>query len=60
MENSQLKDEKVIASKKIKFYPENEKAYNLAIECYINDKYLDENGNFKNLRPQIKEQCKAE
>jgi len=61
----------VIASKKIRFYPENKeayhqalilyrRAYNLAVDCYINNNYLDENGKFKNLRPQIKEQCKKE
>jgi len=70
-EKGQLKDEKVVASKKIRFYPEDSiayhqaltlyrRAYNLAIECYTNDKYLNEDGKFKNLRPQIKEQCKAE
>ena len=70
-EKGQQKDGKVIASKKIRFYPENKeaydqaiilyrRAYNLAVECYVNNKYLDENGKFKNLRPQIKEQCKEE
>ena len=64
-------EEKVIASKKIRFYPENitaynealtlyRRAYNLAVECYINEKHIDENGKFKNLRPQIKAQCKEE
>jgi len=67
----QDKKEQVIASKKIRFYPENQeaynqaltlyrRAYNLAVDCYINNNYLDENGKFKNLRPQIKEQCKRE
>ncbi len=67
----QNEKERITASKKIRFYPENStayhqaltlyrRAYNLAIECYINDKYLNEDGKFKNLRPQIKEQCKAE
>lgn len=65
------REEKVIASKKIRFYPENvtaynealtlyRRAYNLAVECYTHSKYLDENGKFKNLRPQIKAQCKEE
>jgi hypothetical protein len=64
-------EEKVIASKKIRFYPENitaynealtlyRRAYNLAVECYTNEKHIDENGKFKNLRPQIKAQCKEE
>ena len=67
----QDEEKKIIASKKIRFYPENKeaydqaitlyrRAYNLTIECYTNNKYLDENGKFKNLRPQIKEQCKEE
>ena len=65
------KEERVIASKKIRFYPDNEdsyiqalalyrRAYNLAVECYLNNKHLGEDGKFKNLRPQIKEQCKRE
>ena len=36
------------------------RAYNLTIDCYINNKYLDEDCRFKNLRPQIREQCKKE
>jgi putative transposase len=64
-------EEKVMATKKIRFYPENEKAYqqaitlyrrayNLAVERYINNNYKDDEGKFRNLRPEIKEQCKAE
>jgi len=61
----------MITSKKIRFYPKNKeayhqalilyrRAYNLAVDCYINNNYLDKNSKFKNLRPQIKEQCKKE
>jgi putative transposase len=71
MGKGQQDEEKIIASKKIRFYPENSeayhqaltlyrRAYNLAVECYLNDRYLDDNSKFKNLRPQIKEQCKKE
>jgi putative transposase len=72
MEKGQQNDEKrMIASKKIRFYPENQesyhqaltlyrRAYNLAVDCYVNNNYLDDNGKFKNLRPQIKKQCKQE
>ena len=56
---------KVIASKKIRFYPENRRAYadalalyrrsyNLAAEIFINDNYKDEAGKFINMRPSIK------
>jgi len=72
MEKGQLDNAKrVVASKKIRFYPEKSnfyhqaltlyrRAYNLAIDCYITNDYKDNNGKFKNLRPQIKEQCKRE
>jgi len=72
MVKGQQSDEKrIVASKKIRFYPENlnayhqalalyRRAYNLAIDCYISNNYLNENGKFKNLRPQIREQCKEE
>ena len=61
----------MIASKKIRFYPQNSefyhqaltlyrRAYNLAVECYIGGNYKNEEGKFKNLRPQIKSQCKEE
>ncbi|CAA6824282.1 MAG: Unknown protein [uncultured Sulfurovum sp.] len=71
MGKDQHNEKKIIASKKIRFYPENSdlyhqaltlyrRAYNLAVDCYINNKYLDENDKFTNLRPQIKEQCKEE
>ena len=72
MEKGQQRDGKVaLASKKIRFYPQNEekyiqalilyrRAYNIAVAHYVNNRYKDEEGKFKNLRPQIKEQCKAE
>lgn len=71
MGKNQHNKKKIIASKKIRFYPQNSdlyhqaltlyrRAYNLAVDCYINNKYLDENGKFKNLRPQIREECKKE
>jgi hypothetical protein len=71
MAKGQQKEEKVVASKKIRFYPENieayhqalvlyRRAYNLAIAIYLNNEYVEEDGKFKNLRPQIKEQCKRE
>jgi hypothetical protein len=70
-ENVQPKDVKVLASKKIRFYPENENAYfdglavfrrsyNLATERYINDDYKDSDGKFINFRPSIKAQVKSE
>lgn len=60
-----------VGSKKIRIYPKDEskyfqalnlyrRAYNLAVAIYLSGDHLDENGKFKNLRPQIKEQCKAE
>ena len=66
-----LKDTKVIASKKIRFYPENElayfdalalyrRSYNLAVERFRNDDYKDENGKLINMRPAIKAQVKKE
>ena len=65
------KDKKVIASKKIRFYPENSKAYhqalilyrrayNLAVAIYLKNEHIGEDGKFKNLRPEIREQCKQE
>ena len=71
MERDPLKDVKVLASKKIRFYPENEKAYkdalglyrrsyNLAVERFRNKDYKDENGKFINMRPSIKAQVKQE
>lgn len=70
-ESGQPKDVKVIASKKIRFYPENEMAYrdalalyrrsyNLAVERFRNDSYKDDNGKFINLRPTIKAQVEQE
>jgi len=72
MEKGRLDDEKrVVASKKIRFYPEKSgfyyqaltlyrRAYNLAVAIYLNGEHIGEDGKFKNLRPQIKEQCKRE
>ena len=65
------RDGKKIISKKIRFYPEDEakykealvlyrRAYNLAVANYIEDTYKDDDGKFRNLRPEIKEQCKNE
>ncbi len=70
-ENAPLKGAKIIASKKIRFYPENESAYrdalalyrrsyNLAVDRFRNDKYKDENGKFINMRPSIKIQVEQE
>jgi len=69
--NAALKDGKIIASKKIRFYPQNESAYfdalalyrrsyNLAVERFRNDHYKDESGKFINLRPAIKAQVEQE
>jgi putative transposase len=72
MEKGRQRDGKIaIASKKIRFYPENEekyfqaltlyrRAYNLAVSHFLNETYKDENGKFRNLRPEIKAQCKIE
>lgn len=65
------KGAKIVASKKIRFYPENESAYwdalalyrrsyNLAVERFRNDQYKDKNGKFINMRPFIKEQVEEE
>jgi hypothetical protein len=65
--NDPLKGAKIIASKKIRFYPENvaayfdalalyRRSYNLAVERFRNDDYKDENGGFVNMRPAIKAQ----
>lgn len=65
------KDAKIVASKKIRFYPENEQAYhdalmlyrrsyNLAVERFRNDDYKDASGKFINMRPAIKAQVKQE
>ena len=70
-EKELLKGAKVIASKKIRFYPENETAYfdalalyrrsyNLAVERFRNDHYKDESGKFINMRPAIKAQVEQE
>ncbi|WP_448218562.1 hypothetical protein [Endozoicomonas sp. 2B-B] len=66
-----LKDAKIVASKKIRFYPENEQAYhdalmlyrrsyNLAVERFRNDDYKDASGKFINMRPAIKAQVEQE
>ncbi|WP_410493957.1 RNA-guided endonuclease InsQ/TnpB family protein [Endozoicomonas sp. 8E] len=66
-----LKDAKIVASKKIRFYPENKQAYhdalilyrrsyNLAVERFRNDDYKDASGKFINMRPAIKAQVKQE
>ena len=72
MEKGQPLEENLTkASKKIRFYPKNEekyfqalslyrRAYNLTIAKFKDNLFLDENGKFKNLRPEIKEQCKKE
>jgi transposase len=70
-ENDPLKGAKIVASKKIRFYPDNESAYfdalalyrrsyNLAVERFRNDDYKDENGKFINMRPAIKAQVEQE
>lgn len=70
-ENDPLKDAKVIASKKIRFYPENESAYfdalalyrrsyNLAVERIKSDTFKDNDGKWRNLRPSIKAQVERE
>jgi len=62
---------KATVSKKIRFYPEKEslyhemltlyrRAYNLAIECYINNFYQDESGNWRDLRSEIRAICQKE
>ena len=70
-ENDPLKGAKVIVSKKIRFYPENETAYfdalslyrrsyNLAVERFRNEDYKEESGKFINMRPAIKAQVEQE
>lgn len=60
-------DEKIIASKKIRFYPQNESAYfdalalyrrsyNLAVERIRNGDHKDKSSQFINMRPAIKAQ----
>jgi putative transposase len=60
-----------LATRKIRIYPKNElkfkqalslfrRAYNLATACYINDEWRDEDGKAINLRPSIKQVCRAE
>ena len=70
-ENVPLKGVRIIASKKIRFYPENESAYqdalalyrrsyNLAVERFRNNQYKDAHGRFINMRPSIKAQVEEE
>ena len=70
-ENAPLKDAKILASKKIRIYPENEQAYkdalwlyrrsyNLAVERFRNGSYKDSAGKFVNMRPSIKAQVEQE
>ena len=70
-EKDPAKDAVVIASKKIRFYPNNKKAYqdalalyrrsyNLAIAKYKENTYKDKSGKVVNLRPEIKEQVERE
>lgn len=60
-----------IASKKIRIYPEDTKkyeealslyrrSYNLAVERYKGNSYKDDDGKWKNLRPEIKQIVKSE
>jgi len=70
MEKGQLKEKKILkVCKKIRFYPQNElkyqemlilyrRAYNLAIEKYINNEYKD--GLWRDLRKEIRFQCEEE
>lgn len=62
---------KAKVAKKIRFYPEKEllyhdmltlyrRAYNLAVERYINDKYRDKDGNWLDFRKEIRAICKEE
>ncbi|MFT6903882.1 MAG: putative transposase [Oleiphilaceae bacterium] len=71
MANDQPKDAVILASKKIRFYPQNKHAYfdalslyrrsyNLAVERYREGTYKDADGKFINLRPAIKAQTKQE
>lgn len=59
---------KIIATKKIRIFPKNinayqealtlhRRAYNLAMERYINNDYKDKDGKIRNLRPEIKTIC---
>ncbi len=70
-ESVPLKGAKIIASKKIRFFPENESAYrdalalyrrsyNIAVERFRNDNYRDQKGKFLNMRPAIKAQVEEE
>ena len=71
MEKDQQKDVKIITTKKIRFYPENEKAYkealvvyrrsyNLAVANFKGDNYKDSSGKFINMRPSIKAKVSIE
>jgi len=72
MEKGHLKEKKILkVCKKIRFYPQNElkyqemlilyrRAYNLAVEKYINNEYKDKNGLWRDLRKEIRFQCEEE
>ncbi len=62
---------KAKVAKKIRFYPQNKlayfqmlalyrRAYNLAVEAYKNDKYIDKSGDWIDLRKGIREICEKE
>ena len=64
-------DLQIVASKKIRFYPQNEKAYddfltlyrrayNLAVEFFKEGHYKDEQGKSVDIRPEICTICKEE
>ena len=70
-EKAPQKSGKIIATKKIRIYPQNKKAYNealalhrraynLAMANYIDKSYFDENGKLKNLRMEVKSIVKPE
>ena len=65
------KEAETLASKKIRIYPKDTKkyeealsiyrrSYNLAVERYKGDSYKDDNGKWRNLRPEIKQIVKEE
>jgi putative transposase len=70
-ENALLQDAIIVGTKKIRIFPKNNdayhqantlfrRAYNLAMDHYINGTYLDINGEFINFRPSIKTIVKKE
>ena len=67
----QLEENLIKTSKKVRFYPKNEekyfqalslyrRAYNLTIAKFKDNLFIDKDGEFINLRPEIKELCKKE